>query len=78
MLRLPALTVSIVATKTEVESIARSLKQTVLIEYTRDNFATPIQQGEVFGTMTYYPNDGGSAIVYNLVASRSIQRRHEI
>lgn len=68
-------TVNIVATKTEVESIARNLKQTVLIEYTRNNFSTPVQQGEVFGTMTYYPGDGGSAIVYNLVASRSIQRR---
>ena len=68
-------TVNIVATKAEVESLARSLKQSVLIEYSRENFATPVTQGEVFGTMTYYPTDGGSAVVYELVASRSIQRR---
>jgi hypothetical protein len=58
-----------------VESLARNLKQAVLIEYTRKNFATPVMLGEVFGTMTYYPGDGGSAIVYDLVASRSVLRR---
>ena len=68
-------TVSIVATKTEVESIARNLKQAVLIEYSRKNFATPITKGEVFGTMTYYPSDNGSAVTYELIASRSIARR---
>lgn len=68
-------TVNVVATKAEVESLARNLKQAVLIEYSRQNFATPVTQGEVFGTMTYYPSDGGSAIVYELVASRSIARR---
>mgnify|MGYP001199611460 CR=1 FL=1 len=68
-------TVHIVATKTEVESLARNLKQAVLIDYTRENFATPVTKGEVFGTLTYYPTDGGSAVTYQLVASRSIQRR---
>ena len=68
-------TVSIVATKAEVETLARNLKQTVLIEYSRSNFATPVTKGEVFGTMTYYPSDGGSAITYELIASRSIARR---
>lgn len=68
-------TVNIVATKTEVESLARNLKQTVLIEYSRSNFAAPVSKGEVFGTMTYYPSDGGSAILYELVAGRNIQRR---
>ncbi len=66
--------VHIVATKTEMEAMARNLKQTVLIEYTRD-FAAPIEAGEVMGKMTYYPADGGSPVVYELVASRSIQRR---
>ncbi|MEA5144547.1 MAG: D-alanyl-D-alanine carboxypeptidase family protein [Candidatus Limiplasma sp.] len=68
-------TVSLVATRTEVETLARNLKQAVLIEYTRQNFAAPITQGEAFGTMTYYPADGGSPVVYQLVASRSIARR---
>lgn len=67
-------TVSIVATRAEMEAKARNLRQTVLIEYTRD-FAAPIEQGEIMGTMTYYPEDGGSAVVYDLVASRSILRR---
>lgn len=64
----------IVATKDEMESKARNLRQTVLIEYTR-GFVTPITQGEVMGTMTYYPENGGSPVVYDLVASRSIERR---
>jgi len=64
----------IVATKDEMSSMARNLRQTVLIEYTRD-FVAPIQQGEVMGTMTYYPKEGGTPVVYDLVASRSIERR---
>ncbi len=67
-------TVNIVATKSEMDSKARNLRQTVLIEYTRD-FAAPIQKGEVMGTMTYYPDDGGSAVVYDLLAGRTILRR---
>ena len=54
--------------------MARNLRQTVLIEYSRD-FAAPIEQGETMGTMTYYPSDGGSAVVYNLVAGRTIRKR---
>ena len=67
----------VVATKDEVDALARDLKQTVIIDYTRENFATPVTQGEVFGTMTYYPTDGGSAVTYQLVASRSIARRED-
>ncbi|MEG0997010.1 MAG: D-alanyl-D-alanine carboxypeptidase family protein, partial [Clostridia bacterium] len=67
-------TVRIVSTKAEMEAMSRNIKQTVLIEYSRD-FIAPIAQGEVMGTMTYYPEDGGSAVVYNLVADRSILRR---
>lgn len=66
--------VSIVATRIEMEAMARNLKQTVLINYTRD-FTAPITKGEVFGTMEYYPKDGGSAVIYELVAGRSIERR---
>lgn len=69
-----ARTVNIVATKAELETMARNLRQTVLIEYTRD-FVAPITEGETMGTMTYYPSDGGSAVSYNLVASRSVSRR---
>ncbi len=69
-----ARSVHIVATKAEMETMARNLRQTVLIEYTRD-FSAPITQGEVMGTMTYYPNDGGSGVVYDLVASRTVLKR---
>lgn len=69
-----ARTVNIVATKAELETMARNLRQTVLIEYTRD-FVAPIAEGETMGTMTYYPSDGGSAVSYDLVASRSVSRR---
>ena len=64
----------IVATKDEMASMARNLRQTVQIEYARD-FAAPIEQGETMGTMTYYPEDGGSPVVYDLVATRTIARR---
>ena len=52
----------------------QNASQTVLIEYTRD-FAAPIEKGEVMGTMTYYPTDGGNPVVYDLIAGRTILRR---
>ncbi len=64
----------IVATKDEMASMARNLRQTVLIEYKR-GFVAPITQGEIMGTMTYYPTDGGEPVTYDLIASRSIERR---
>ena len=67
-------TVHIVATKAEMEAMASNLKQTVLIEYSRD-FTAPIERGEQMGVMTYYPTDGGSPVTYNLVAGRTIRRR---
>ena len=64
----------ITATKDEMAHKIRNLRQTLTFEYTRD-FVAPIQQGEVMGTMTYYPEDVGTPVVYDLVASRSIERR---
>lgn len=66
-------TARIVATPEEVEIMASNLQSTVLIEYTRDFYA-PITAGEIMGTLTYYPEDGAPA-VYNLTASRSIEKR---
>lgn len=68
---------TIIATQSELNKLARSLRQTVTIEYTRD-FAAPIAMGENFGTMTYYPEDGSPPITYKLLASRSIGRRDDI
>jgi hypothetical protein len=67
-------TAAIVATRTQVESMARNLQQYVIIEYIRD-FAAPIDAGEQMGTLTYFPPDGSEPVEYGLVASRSIQVR---
>lgn len=67
-------TASIVATKSQVESMARNLQQLVIIEYTRD-FAAPIAAGEQMGTLTYFPTDGSEPVEYALIATRSIAQR---
>jgi hypothetical protein len=68
-------TAAIVATRSQVESMARNLQQYVIIEYIRD-FAAPIDAGEQMGTLTYFPPDGsGDPVEYGLVASRSINIR---
>jgi D-alanyl-D-alanine carboxypeptidase len=63
----------IVATQDEIDAMASNLRNTVLIEYTRD-FTAPITAGETMGTMTYF-TDSGQAVEYNLIASRSIAKR---
>ena len=63
----------IVATVSEIKKMASNLTNTVLIQYTRD-FSAPIQAGEVIGTLTYFPTYGDPA-VYNLTASRTVERR---
>lgn len=69
----PTNTTRIVATPDEVDMMASNIKETVLIEYTRE-FTAPITAGEVMGTMTYYPEDG-EPVEYNLLAARSIDKR---
>ncbi|MGN0778455.1 MAG: D-alanyl-D-alanine carboxypeptidase family protein [Aristaeellaceae bacterium] len=66
-------TATIIATQDEVDLMASNLRETVLIEYSRD-FVAPIQAGEVMGTMTYFPEDG-DPVVYNLLANRSVAKR---
>lgn len=68
--------VNIVGTKDKIDTMARNLRSLVLVEYTRD-FQAPIQAGEVVGTMTYIPEGGGAVSVYNLVASRTVERRED-
>lgn len=69
----PTNTAKIIATPNEVEMMASNIKDTVLIEYTREFYA-PITAGEVMGTMTYYP-ENGNPVEYNLLAARSIDKR---
>ena len=66
----------IVATFSQVETMAKNLKSTVLIQYTRD-FKAPISNGEIMGTMTYFTEDG-DPVVYNLIASRTVKARENI
>ena len=68
-----SISASITATRDEVDLMASNLRDTVLIEYSRD-FVAPIQAGEVMGTMTYFP-ESGEPVVYNLIADRSIAKR---
>ena len=63
----------ITSTKAEIKRMAANLKDTMMLQYTRD-FAAPITAGEVIGTMTYFP-PYGDPVVYALTASRSVARR---
>ena len=63
----------ITSTKSEIKRMAANLKDTMMIQYTRD-FAAPITAGEVLGTMTYFP-PYGEPVEYELTASRSVARR---
>lgn len=69
----PNNTAEITTTQEEVDRMAMNLRDTVLIDYTRD-FVAPITAGEVVGTMTYFP-EGKNPVVYNLIASRTVNQR---
>ena len=66
----------IIATQAEVDLMAANLRDTVLIEYTRD-FVAPVTAGEVVGTMTYFP-ENSAPVVYNLIASRTVAQRTDV
>lgn len=63
----------ITATHDEIKNLAQTLRNLVLVEYTRE-LKAPITAGEVIGTMTYLTEDG-DPIVYDLLATRSIAGR---
>ena len=67
---------TIVATRDEIRQMAANLKDTVLIQYTRD-FAAPISAGEQMGTLTYFP-ETGEPVVYQLTAARSVEKRENV
>ena len=69
--------VTIIATHDEVDMMTRNLRDIMYISYSRD-FAAPIEAGEIMGTMVYYDDTTGSAVTYNLLASRSIAMRENI
>ena len=69
----PTKTVEISGTYAEIEQLTANLRNLVLVQYTRE-LKAPIDAGEIIGTMTYV-TDSGEAVVYNLLATRSIQAR---
>lgn len=66
----------IIATKSEINQMAASIKDTLLFQYVRD-FEAPVAAGEVMGTMTYFP-ENDQPVVYDLVASRSVAVRDNV
>ena len=64
---------SIVTLKNRQDYLVSNFNDLVSIEYVHDPVA-PITAGEVMATLTYYP-DAGEPIEYQLLASRSIEKR---
>jgi len=69
--------VRIVTTTSDAKRMAANLKDIFLIQYTREDFQAPVEAGEVFGTMTYFP-EKGDPVVYSLTASRSVEQRENV
>ena len=69
----PANTVRITTTKKKADQMASNIYESFDIQITRD-LVCPITVGEQIGTMTYYP-EHGDPVVYNLLASRTVERR---
>lgn len=67
---------NIIATRDEVNQMASHIQDTLLVQYTRD-FEAPITAGEVMGTATYFA-ENGEAIIYDLVAARSVAVRENV
>lgn len=72
----PAANDTIVTTKDRVNLLSQEFNSLVAIDYIR-SFAAPVTLGEVMGTLTYYP-DGGEPVTYELLATRSIEKRESI
>ena len=69
----PTKTVEISGTYDEIEQLTQNLRNMVLVQYTRE-LKAPISAGEIIGKMTYV-TESGEAIVYNLLATRSVVAR---
>ncbi len=67
---------TIVASISNIDYMSRHMSDFTLTEYTRA-FSAPVDEGEVMGRLTYYDSEG-LPTVYELVATRSIQRREQL
>ncbi len=66
----------IITSMGNIDYLSHHLNDITITEYTRA-FSAPVQEGEVMGTLTYYDSDGRPT-VYELLATRSIQRREKL
>ncbi len=66
--------IKIITTKEKLDQMSKDLYNTALVEYSRD-FRAPISAGETMGTLTYLSNQTGESASFNLVASRTIDKR---
>ena len=66
----------VVVTLDEVEYWVQNFSSLTVTEFTRDLIA-PVQEGEIMGTLTYYP-ENGNPVVYELTAARSIAAREQL
>lgn len=73
----PAVKDLIVTSQDQIEYWVQNFNSITVSEFTRP-FRAPVEAGEVMGTLTYYPEDGGSAVVYEMLAGRSIAAREQL
>ncbi|MCR4886360.1 MAG: D-alanyl-D-alanine carboxypeptidase [Clostridiales bacterium] len=66
----------IVTTRQQVDYWVQNFASITVTDFTRD-LRAPIQEGEVMGTLTYYP-EIGNPVMYELLAGRSIAAREQI
>jgi hypothetical protein len=66
----------IVTTRQQVDYWVQNFNAITVTDFTRD-LRAPIEEGEVMGTLTYYP-EIGNPVVYELLAGRSIAAREQI
>ena len=67
----------IVTSQDQIEYWVQNFNYVTVTEFTRP-FRAPIAAGEVMGTLTYQPEDGGTPVVYELLASRSVAAREQL
>lgn len=63
-----------IMTQKEIDLFVQSFFNNTVTDFSRE-FRAPITEGEVMGTLTYRPADGGADVVYNIIAGRSIKAR---
>lgn len=64
----------VVTTQSQVDYWIQNFNNITVTEFTRE-LKAPITAGEVMGTLTYLADDGSEPVVYELLATRSIEAR---